>query len=98
MSLYPNQGSDYVLLPLIFRVVKKATSYNTEQHCGFRSSLPPEELHITPSLGTTGIERITTTGKIFWSYFSGQPSQSLSLGLRFRMANTLHHQLTSPSH
>ena len=54
-SRYPNQGSDYVLLPSIFCLVKKATSYNTEQHCGFRSSLPPEESHSTPSFGTTGL-------------------------------------------
>jgi len=49
-SRYPSQGSDYVSLPSIFCVVKKATSYSTEQHCGFRSSLPPEESHITPNL------------------------------------------------
>jgi len=41
--------------PQYFASVKKATSYNTEQHCGFRSSLPPEESHSTPSLGTTGL-------------------------------------------
>jgi len=31
-------------------------AHNSEQHSGFGSALPPEELHITPSLGTTGIE------------------------------------------
>jgi len=25
-----------------------AIAHNTEQHCGFCSTLPPEELHITP--------------------------------------------------
>jgi len=25
-------------------------SHNTEQHCGFVSSLPPEEPHITPGV------------------------------------------------
>jgi len=38
-SRYPNQGFNYVLLPSIFCVVKKATSCNTEHHCGFRYPL-----------------------------------------------------------
>jgi len=29
---------------------------NTEQHCGFGSALPLEELHITPSLGSTALD------------------------------------------
>jgi len=30
--------------------------HNTEQYCGFGSALPPEESHITPSLGITALE------------------------------------------
>jgi len=29
--------------------------HDTEQHCGSCSVLPPEEPHITPSLGTTAL-------------------------------------------
>ena len=34
---------------------------NTEQHCGFGSALPPEESHITPSLGTTVLKHADST-------------------------------------
>jgi len=37
----------YVLLPsVIHRII--VISHNIEQHCGFGSALPQEELHIIP--------------------------------------------------
>ena len=33
-------------------------AHSTEQQCGFGFALPPEESHITPDLGTTGVEEI----------------------------------------
>ena len=43
-SRYPNQGGEYFLLPRYFAVL----AHNIEQHCGFGSTLFPEESHITP--------------------------------------------------
>jgi len=37
-SRYPNQRSDYVVLPLVFRI---GFSHTAEQHCGFGSALSP---------------------------------------------------------
>jgi len=44
---YPNQDSDYILLPITLNVLRRE-KYTTEQHCGFGFALPPEESHITP--------------------------------------------------
>jgi len=52
---YPNQGSDYILLPtnknfshFLSKMSFPMIAHTTEQHRGFGSALPPEEPHITP--------------------------------------------------
>jgi len=44
-----NENFSHFMSKISFPVI----AHNIEQHCGFGSALPPEEPHITPSLGTT---------------------------------------------
>jgi len=50
--LFKYQFFSHFRLKIYFAVI----AHNTKQQCGFGFALPPEELHITPSLGTTALK------------------------------------------